>query len=128
VAVTACNANGGIVSSGSVLQFSDIRTQFGISNVYRFRVTGKFNCEIGGVYLMSVWILSSIDGAEFAIFRNGNNIAQAFITNNGDGKSNTATAVVAVDLRVNDKVWVQTVHRMYAGTSHRSCMTVVKLD
>jgi homoserine dehydrogenase len=47
---------------------------------------------------MSVWILSSIDGAEFAIFKNGNNIAQAFITNNGDGKSNTATAVVAVEI------------------------------
>ena len=115
------------MSSGSVLQFSDIRTQFGISNVYGFRATGKFSCEIGGVYLMSVWILSSINGAEFAIFKNGNNIAQAFITNNSDGKSNTATAVVAVNLRVNDQVWVQAVRKMYAGTSHRSCITVVKL-
>lgn len=128
VAVTACIANGGFVSSGSVLQFSDIRTQFGIRNVYGFRATGKFNCEIGGVYLMSAWILSSINGAEFAIFKNRNNIAQAFITNNSDGKSSTATAVVAVDLRVNDQVWVQAVSRMYAGTSHRSCITVVKLD
>ncbi|XP_052086779.1 uncharacterized protein LOC127724044 isoform X2 [Mytilus californianus] len=128
VAMTACLISHLFLSSGSVVKFDDIKTHTGISNLSSFRNSGKFTIEKEGLYLVSSWILSHTNRAQFAIYYNGKSLASAYVMYDGDAGTNvgTATAVVAVELKVGDTVWVQTKTRMMVGREG-SCLTIAKL-
>ncbi|CAG2240768.1 unnamed protein product [Mytilus edulis] len=110
VGITACVRFPTSFSDGSVVRFDNVRTNRSISNVSSFRNSGKFTSESEGLYLVSSWILSDTNSAEFAIYCNGNSLASAYIKYIAGGYNiGTATAVVVVELKVGDTVWVQTV-------------------
>ncbi|CAC5405797.1 unnamed protein product [Mytilus coruscus] len=128
LAMTACLISHLFLSRGSVVKFDDIKTHTGISNLSSFRNSGKFTSENEGLYLVSSWILSHTNRAQFAIYCNGNSLASAYVMYDGDAGTNigTATAVVAVELKEGDTVWVQTKTRMQVGRDG-SCLKIAKL-
>lgn len=127
--MTACIRSSSTLSGRSVVKFDDIRTNIGISNVSSFRNSGKFTSESEGLYLVFSWIVSDVNDAQFAIYCNGNSLARVYVTFNGDtGNANVGTtrAVVAVELKAGDIVWVQTKIGIFVG-NQGSCLTIAKL-
>ncbi|VDI41045.1 Hypothetical predicted protein, partial [Mytilus galloprovincialis] len=117
VAMTACINSSPTLSSGSVVRFNNIRKNIGISSISSFQNSGKFTCEYEGLYLVSSWILSNTDESQFAIYYNGQSLASAYVMYDAAPEINvgTATAIVSVELKVGDTVWVQTKNRMFVG-------------
>lgn len=128
VAMTACINSSPTLSSGSVVRFNNIRKNIGISSISSFQNSGKFTCEYEGLYLVSSWILSNTDESQFAIYYNGQSLASAYVMYDAAPEINvgTATAIVSVELKVGDTVWVQTKNRMFVGYQG-SCFTIAKL-
>ncbi|XP_076076758.1 uncharacterized protein LOC143047563 [Mytilus galloprovincialis] len=127
VAMTACLVSSLFLSSGSVVKFDDIKTHTGISNLSSFRESGKFTSESEGLYLVTSWIMSNTNAAQFAIYCNGDSLSSAYVMHDGDaGSIGRATAVVSIELKVGDNVWVQTKTRMQVGRDG-SCLTIAKL-
>lgn len=40
--------------SGYIVKFGSVKTSRGISGISSFKSSGKFRCEIGGLYIVSV--------------------------------------------------------------------------
>lgn len=128
VAMTACNTHAPTLPSGSVVKFNNIRKHIGISSVSSFQNSGKFTCENEGLYLVSAWIVSNTDESQFAMYYNGDSLASAYVMYDGASETNvgTATAIVSVELKVGDTVWVQTETKMFVG-AEGTCFTIAKL-
>ncbi|CAC5357457.1 unnamed protein product [Mytilus coruscus] len=124
VAVTTCVSVDGVVHHNNAIRFDQVRSHVGILDMAAIRTTGKFTCEKGGVYHISVVINTPTDHASFSIYMNGNSVSKLSISS--DSHVDTGTSVVALELQIGDIVWVQadTDTHVYF---HWSCMTVVKL-
>lgn len=126
VAITAFYQNTKTVSSGSVLTFDDVNFSVGITNLLTFKGTGKFVCEQSGLYMISVSILSQTNGANFYIYRNGNQISTTHIAQPGKNFWHTGTVTIAWQLELRDSVWVQTDGIKIHGGSY-SKFTIIKV-
>ncbi|VDI44286.1 Hypothetical predicted protein [Mytilus galloprovincialis] len=128
VSMTACVNSHGThqLSSYKVVKFDNIKVQYGVNNLNRFKSDGKFIAEMEGMYIVSAWIMSSSVNAEFGIYHNGILISNTYISSDG-GHYNTATGVTAIDLQTNDTVWIGTIHSMQIYSFDRSCFTIVKV-
>lgn len=106
--MTACTARKdyGSKSSGYVVKFADVSTSSNINNLSTFRNSGKFEVEVEGMYLISAWIFTSVT-SHFSIRKNREMIATGYMSASA-GSNAAATAVVAIDLKRNDEIWVQT--------------------
>jgi hypothetical protein len=101
---------------------------YGISDIHGFRTSGQFVCEVPGVYLFSVHILSESDDAAYQMLKNNmvlSNVNVIYIDDT-DSHYNTGTGVMAVQLNVGDTLYVKAYHSMYIYGSH-SCMTIIKI-
>lgn len=127
VAMTACVKQGNTVTG--VVKFNDIKTISNISNLSYFKSNGKFTIETEGLYLISTWIFTHTNGAIYALYRNGNIIALVYAhydTDTSHSNGGSASAIVSIELKAGDAVWVQTTKSMYVYGIY-SCFTVVKL-
>ncbi|XP_071136637.1 uncharacterized protein [Mytilus edulis] len=125
VAMTACvKRDTTDKPSRHVVKFDDISTSYNIKNISAIRNIGKFEIEIDGLYLISASIFSR-DQSNFSIRKNGEMIATGYISSSG---SVVATAVVAIDLKWNDEIWVQTEANSFIYSNSRtSCLTLIKV-
>ncbi|CAG2246960.1 unnamed protein product [Mytilus edulis] len=124
VAITTCVSVDGVVHHNNAIKFDQVRSHVGILDMAAIRTTGKFTCEKGGVYHISVVINTPTDHSSFSIYMNGNSVSKLSISS--DNHVDTGTSVVALELQIGDIVWVQAdtdIHVYF----HWSCMTVVKL-
>ncbi|CAG2244885.1 unnamed protein product [Mytilus edulis] len=108
VAITAFLSRSGKVDSRSVLKLDEVVLDIGINNLLTFKSTGKFVCEQTGLYMISVSIMSNTNGAIFFIYLNGNRISTTYIATQDKGWWHTGTTVVAVQLKIDDRLWGQT--------------------
>lgn len=124
VSMTACMNSWHTWSSNRVVIFDEIQLRYGVNNINSFKSTGKFVAEMEGLYIVSVWIMSSTRESEIGIYHNNKLITRTYI--NGDnGAWHSACGIVAIELQINDTVWIGTLHAM--NVLDRSCFTIVKV-
>lgn len=114
VAMTAHSSSS--LTKYGIIKFDNIAFSVGMYNQSTYKSTGKFVCESQGLYIFSVSIYSSTNGAYFSIYLNGNRISHTWIGYNSNNPSSmryTGTAVHSLQLNLNDSVWVY-----YDGTYH----------
>lgn len=90
-----------------------------------FKSSGKFTCEVEGLYQISVTILSHTGDKRFGIYMNNHLVSKAYISSTSNSESGTAVAVVV--LKRNDKVSVQSLEDNLYVNNYASCITIVKL-
>jgi hypothetical protein len=128
VALSSCS-NGETISDGTIAKFPATKTVYGISDIHGFRTSGKFVCEVPGVYLFSVHIMSESDSAAYQMLKNNMLLSYVHViyTSQPSGSHyNTGTGVMAVQLNVGDTLYVKAYTNMHIyGTW--SCMTIIKI-
>ena len=103
---------------------------YGISDINRFQTSGKFVCEVSGVYLFSVHIMSGSNHAEYQMLKNNMLLSYVHViyTSPTSGTHyNTGTGVMAVQLNVGDTLNVKADNNMYIVGPSYSCMTIIKI-
>ena len=125
--LSSCS-NGEIISPGKIAKFPDTQTVYGISDIHGFRTSGKFVCELSGVYLFSVHIMSQSNNAIYQMLKNNMALTHVYVIFTSDTglHYNTGTGVMAVQLNVGDTLYVKVGTNMYIQGSY-SCMTVIKI-
>ena len=127
MALSSCS-NGETISARTIAKFSDTQTVYGISDINGFRTSGKFVCEVPGVYLFSVHIMSQSNAASYQMLKNNMILSNVYVIHTTDTglHYNTGTGVMAVQLNVGDTLYVKASSNMYIYGSY-SCMTIIKI-
>ena len=104
VALTSCAKD---TSTRGTVRWPFHKQITGIKDVSTFSRTGEFVCEIPGLYLLSVHILSQSVNANYLIFKNANYITDVYVKGSSSGSDDltTGTAVVVAELDVGDKMY-----------------------
>ena len=122
-------SNGGTISPGTIAKFSITKTVYGISDINGYKTSGKFVCEVSGVYLFSVHIMSGSNHAEYQMLKNSMLLSYVHViyTCPTSGTHyNTGTGVMTVQLNVGDTLYVKASTNMYIYSAY-SCMTIIKI-
>ncbi|VDI06924.1 Hypothetical predicted protein [Mytilus galloprovincialis] len=117
-------------NKAGIIKFDNVAFSVGIKNLTAFKNSGKFVCEKEGLYILSVKIYSNTNGAHFYISLNGNTISYTKVSYNSNHPSameNTSTAVLTVQLRLNDSVWVFYPRAAHVAGIAWSTFTIVKI-
>ena len=72
-------ADGGTFSAGTIVKFPRIETVYGISNNSAFKNSGKFACELAGVYMFSVHILTKSKDAAYQMLKNDHALFHVYV-------------------------------------------------
>ncbi|XP_063401959.1 uncharacterized protein LOC134686212 [Mytilus trossulus] len=123
VALTAC-ATGSTVPGGAVVQFPNIKTNIGITDLSAYKSTGKFVCTVAGLYHVSAVMMTKTDGQRYYIYKNSDRMITTLY-----GKVHsyeTKTSVFVTMLDVGDEITVRTSGSQYIYQF--SCFTIVKLN
>ncbi|VDI63224.1 Hypothetical predicted protein [Mytilus galloprovincialis] len=124
VALTAC-ATSKTVSGETVVQFPNIKTNIGITDLSAYQSTGKFVCTVAGLYHVSAVMMSSTNGQYYYIYKNN---AVMIWTYYGKVVNyfQTRTSVFVTMLDVGDEITVRTAGSQYIYSD--SCFTIVRLN
>lgn len=125
VAVTSCVSSQKTYSTHELVKFDDLRTSVGIKNLSAFKTSGKFSCEVKGLYQLSVHIASSTQSSTYSIYKNSNKLITTYTMSYGYATTSTGVAVVEVD--VGDTISVTPDTSMYIYAEHWSCITIAML-
>lgn len=121
MAIAACAGSSQRYSDG-VIRFTNVRLEIGINNIPTFNSSGKFVCEIPGLYFISVHINTNSLSYGFHVKKNTDYISYSMTDADSSYSTNPVSAVV--ELRVNDTLYVYItayIHHTY------SCMSIVKV-
>ncbi|CAC5396678.1 unnamed protein product [Mytilus coruscus] len=128
VVVTSCSyADRRSNPPAGPLNFPDIKTSVGVSNLSSFQSTGKFTCQVPGYYHIVLTIMSSYNNARIDIMKNSNTIHWQYVTSYVKDNIywNPGTASVALELKTNDTVWI----KLYSTYNiYQSCLTIFKIN
>ncbi|CAG2222819.1 unnamed protein product [Mytilus edulis] len=126
VAVSACATE---QSVGGIVRFPTVKTEFGISKLSGLQTRGEFVCDIPGLYLVSVYLVSATTHANFNLYKNSYDLTKVFMK--GSSKDNrdygTGTAVQAVELDVGDTIYVKLEGQYTIVGNSSSCITIMKI-
>lgn len=111
-----------------IIKFDDVTFSVGVNNLTTYKNTGKFVVEKDGLYLISLAISSNNNHAQYHINLNGNVISYARVTGSFlEQYSDTVNVVVALQLRLNDILWVSYPHNFHIEGRLWSTFTIVKI-
>lgn len=113
-----------------IIKFDDVTFSVGVNNLTTYKNTGKFVVEKDGLYLISIAISSNNNRAQYHINLNGNVISYSRVTGIPSflvQYSDTVNVVVALQLRLNDILWVSYPHSFYIEGRLWSTFTIVKI-
>ncbi|CAG2211179.1 unnamed protein product [Mytilus edulis] len=125
VAVTSCVSIQKTYNTHELVKFDDVRTSVGINNVSAFKTSGKFSCEVKGLYQLSVHIASSTPHSTYSIYKNSNKLITTYTMSYG--YITTSTGVTVVEMNVGDTISVTPDRSMYMYAPHWSCITIAML-
>ena len=106
------------------MKFSSVITAVGIQDIASFTTTGKFTCQIPGIYHITVTVISISDGLMLYILKNSKGIHHQHIIGKTGSYWEEGTMAVALELKGNDTVWVQTPSN---ARLDNSCITIYKI-
>lgn len=127
VAMTARPSRSRDISSGAIMQFDYVRYSAGITNVSAFESTGKFTCELEGLYIIAASVMSNTRGATYDIRLNGIQISMTFIGDHSADYYFTGAATVTRKLNPADQVWLQAVTSCHIYGNLYSKFSVIKV-
>lgn len=122
MAVTACVLSDKTFAD-YVVRFSTVKFQIGINNIDTFKSSGKFVCEIPGLYFISVHIRTRTTSTAFYVRKNSVTIATSMSDSGNDHSTNPISAVV--ELQLKDTLYISSQHFIY---SSYSCLSIVKVS
>ncbi|CAC5407702.1 unnamed protein product [Mytilus coruscus] len=125
VALTACTVADKVINGA--VTFPKIYTSVGITNQAAFQSTGKFVCDVPGLYYISSYIRTNENGFEFYLMKN-NVLKSKSATTAWPGNPGYSTSVItaAVDVQRNDELYLKT-SNSYRIQYGYSCITVIKV-
>ncbi|XP_052085594.1 uncharacterized protein LOC127723138 [Mytilus californianus] len=101
VALTACG--GGIYSNGDTAKFSQIKENHGINSLDSFKQSGKFTCEVAGMYLFFASLISDSNDVYFRWYKNSRSQSGVYISERPPSYE-SGSGMLAVKLGVGDTV------------------------
>ncbi|CAC5395877.1 unnamed protein product [Mytilus coruscus] len=122
VAVTACVSTTQKFSD-HIVKFSTVNFQVGINNLYSFKSSGKFVCEIPGLYYISAQIRTRDDNYDFCVRKNGKIIASSRSDSGDTLSANPISAVV--ELQLKDTLYV---YAFNVRIGSYSCLSIMKVN
>lgn len=122
MAVTAC-ASSNQKFSDYIVRFSTVNFREGINKLDTFKSSGKFICEIPGLYYISAQIRTSDQNYVFDVRMNDKTIAKSRSDVGDTIAANPISAVV--ELQLNDTLYVYASSVQIYGSD--SCMSIMKV-
>lgn len=122
MALTACASVNKRFSDG-IVRFSKVNFQVGINNIDTFKSSGKFVCEIPGLYYISAYMYTHEQAKDFFIKKNGINVARS-ASDQGDTYSTIPISTV-VELQIKNTLYVYTLYYIHSAYS---CLSIMKLS
>lgn len=95
------------ISHGDIMIFDDVKYSIGIPNVSAYKNTGKFICELEGLYIVSASVMSYTSTAQYYIKLNGNLISETNIGHHSGIDYFTGAVTVTRKLNPADQVWLE---------------------
>lgn len=114
---------GGDHTVTGILKFSDVKFSVGLIDLETYKSTGKFECEMSGIYLVSASIIGNTRHANLYINLNGNRISYTRVN---EKMWNTGTATLAVKLLTNDKLWIEVESMTISGNKY-AVFSIIKV-
>lgn len=131
VILTACATTKGGMLSTKLIDFTDVRAVSGIRNVSHIKTSGQFTCEQSGLYQISAFVMSEIQGANLLLLKNNINTLAYGHFPRVAGSYSTSTIVVFAELSENDTIGarIQSTRGRYVTFfgSGQSCLSVQKV-
>lgn len=126
VALMGCVNTTTSYSADQVIKFPEILQSLSMNGLSSFRLTGKFACEIPGIYFITAVIASNTNFHPFAIMKNSAKIMQSWQLGKPEHYASfTGTAIV--ELRVNDEIWINpNLDSIRIYDQRSSCLTIFK--
>ncbi|CAG2211180.1 C1QG [Mytilus edulis] len=125
VAVTSCVSNEKTYNTGTSIKFDNVRTSIEIKNLSTFKSTGKFSCEVEGLYHISVYIVSYTARSEYSIYKNNNKLTTTY--SDTAGHIQTSAGAVVMKMNVGDTIFVIPDFNMHVYADHWSCITTAMI-
>lgn len=125
VAATACVSSPINQYSGYIVKFGSVQISLGISGISSFKSSRKFQCGIGGLYIVYVSLTAYNTRGNFEIYLNGNQYATVQENDNNALNQGGSTTVV-VNFTSGDLLWVQLTGDTYVNSVY-SCVTIVMI-
>ncbi|CAG2233980.1 C1QL [Mytilus edulis] len=101
VALTACG--GGTYNDGDTAKFSNIKENHGINSLDSFKQSGKFTCEVAGMYVFFASMMSSSNDGYFQWYTNSRSQSGVYISHKPPSYE-SGSGMLAVKLNVGDTV------------------------
>lgn len=125
VALTACTVDTKVINGA--VPFPKIYTSVGITNQAIFLSTGKFVCDIPGLYYISSYIRTNQNGFSYHLMKNNVPISTSATTTwSGSIGYSTSVITTAVDIQSNDELYLKAPSSNSIQGSY-SCITVIKV-
>ena len=107
-----------------VIKFTNVKTADGIHNTDLIRNSGIFTCENPGLYLISVYILTSTIHGRYHVNKNTVTIAVGY--SSLTDYYETISVTVIEHLTVNDTISVTS--GMHAYDTYHSCLSILQIN
>lgn len=119
MAATACVSHDQTFTE--VVKFSIVNFQVGINNIETFKSSGKFVCEIPGLYYISAHIYTTSTTRNFYVRKNG-----IIIATSSSGKASYSTNPISavIELQHKDTLYVDANHDILGPYS---CLSIIKV-
>ncbi|CAC5380095.1 unnamed protein product [Mytilus coruscus] len=93
VAITSCAA-ASTVNTNTVLKFANVKYSKGTIDINRFKTTGIFRCELAGLYIIALTVMTNHEGRVY-VRRNGSKLIGVYVAPIEYGNYHTGSGFVA---------------------------------
>lgn len=127
VAITCC-ATASTVNRNTILKFANEKYSTGPIDINRFKTTGIFRCELAGLYIIALTVMTNNEGRVY-VRRNGYTLIGVYVAPIEHGNYHTGSGFVTIYLGNGDYVTVVADLQLHIyGHFEESCLTIVKID
>ncbi|VDI39610.1 Hypothetical predicted protein [Mytilus galloprovincialis] len=127
VAITCC-ATASTVNRNTILKFANEKYSTGPIDINRFKTTGIFRCELAGLYIIALTVMTNHEGRVY-VRRNGYTLIGVYVAPIEYGNYHTGSGFVTIYLGTGDYVTVVADLQLHIyGHFEESCLTIVKID
>lgn len=127
VAMTTCYGNAQTLRAGDVIIFKNFYTLNGINSTAKDKISksGKFTCDIPGLYLIATFIMTETEQAYVSLYKNDREIGHIKAYYATHGHYQTGTIVVLDNLKQHDTISVRPLGQMLVR--YESCFSVIQI-